>query len=157
MSLKDLFLTDPRLTLAVAESVTSGGVQARVGRISGASNFFRGGITAYTRAQKVAHLGVDDAEAAAVDCVSAAIAEQMARGVCVLFNADIGVATTGYAEPQPYAYWAIARREGAFPRAIKSGRIDCPGLNRAQAQDRISDEAIAQLTELLRDLRHVAH
>ncbi|HZZ57397.1 MAG TPA: nicotinamide-nucleotide amidohydrolase family protein [Opitutaceae bacterium] len=150
--LKDLLARDPILKLAVAESVTCGGLQQRLGRISGASEFFLGGITAYDRAQKIAHLGVDDAEARAVNSVSQAVAEQMARGVCVLFGADVGLATTGYAEasPQwraalPYAYWAIARREGQFPRAVASGRIDCPGLGRAEAQDRMCEAALAEL------------
>ena len=68
--LKRLMLAPPRLTLAVAESVTCGRLQARIGAISGASEFFLGGITAYTIAQKVRHLGVDRAQAEAVDAVS---------------------------------------------------------------------------------------
>lgn len=150
--LKQALTREPVLKLAVAESVTCGGLQQRIGRISGASDFFLGGITAYDAAQKFAHLGVDDAEAKAVNSVSAAIAEQMARGVCVLFNADVGVATTGYAEANarwhaamPYAYWAIARREGKFPKVARAGRIDCPGLSRAEAQDRMCEMVLAEL------------
>ena len=56
-------LRAPRLTLAVAESLTCGHLQAAIGAISGASEFFRGGLTAYTLAQKVRHLGVDRAAA----------------------------------------------------------------------------------------------
>ena len=115
--LKDLMLRGPRLTLAVAESLTSGRLQARIGAISGASEFFLGGVTAYTLDEKVRHLGVDRAEAGAVNSVSARVAEQMARGACVLFGSDLGVATTGYAEPsaewkvaEPFAWWGLARR-----------------------------------------------
>jgi nicotinamide-nucleotide amidase len=131
--LKALLAREPIFTLAVAESVTCGGLQQRIGRISGASAFFRGGITAYDRAQKVAQLGVDDAEARATNCVSESVARQMARGVCVLFGAEIGVGTTGYAEPNaewkvpaPLAYWAVARVQGQFPQVLASGRIDGP-------------------------------
>ena len=46
--LKQLMLMKPQLTLSVAESLTCGRIQARVGEISGASEFFLGGITAYT-------------------------------------------------------------------------------------------------------------
>ena len=113
--LKELMLAAPRLTLAVAESLTAGHVQARVAAISGASEFFLGGITAYSLDQKVKHLGVDRAAAKRVKCVSAGVAEQMALGVCILFGADVGVATTGYAEPspadgivEPFAWWAVA-------------------------------------------------
>jgi len=44
--LKELMLRPPALTLAVAESVTAGHVQARVAAVSGASEFFLGGLTA---------------------------------------------------------------------------------------------------------------
>ena len=135
--LKALMLGEPSLTLAAAESLTCGRVQARVGEVSGASNFFRGGITAYSLGQKVRHLGVDRAAARRVNCVSAEVARQMAVGVCRLFEADVGVATTGYAEPSPadgvpvpFAWWAIARRG---PRgkvaAVQSGRVECPGCS----------------------------
>ena len=44
-------------TLAVAESLTCGHLQALVGSVSGASDFFCGGVTAYNIDQKVRHLG----------------------------------------------------------------------------------------------------
>ncbi len=150
--LKELLGRDPVLTLAVAESVTSGGLQQRLGRISGVSRFFLGGLTAYDRAQKFAHLGIDDADAREANCVSDRIAAQMARGVCVLFNAAVGVATTGYAEPNeewqvpaPFAYWAIARETARFPAVVAAGRIECAGLDRAAAQDRMCDEVLVAL------------
>src|SRR4051794_32647968 len=99
--LKTLMLGPPRWTLSVAESLTSGQVQTRIGAISGASQFFLGGVTAYTLEQKVQLLGVDRSLAEPVDCVSAEVAEQMARGACRLFGSDVSIATTGYAEPAP--------------------------------------------------------
>jgi len=151
-ALKDLILGPPRRTLALAESVTCGALQLRVGRISGASAFFLGGITAYSLEQKVRHLGVDRAAAAAVNCVSAAVAEQMARGACALFGSDIGLATTGYAEPNPewkiaapLAWWGVARRGAAGAFAVHSGRVDCPGASRAEVQDAVADAAWAAL------------
>ncbi len=96
--LKELMLKPTRRTLAVAESLTCGRVQARIGSIPGASEFFLGGLTAYSLDQKVKHLGVDRAVAAPVNSVSAAVAEQMAQGVCALFGSELGLATTGYAE-----------------------------------------------------------
>src|ERR1039458_8239901 len=72
--LKKLLLREPRRTLAVAESITCGHLQARIGAISGASEFFLGGITAYTLDEKVKHLGVKRAAAKAVNSVSAEVA-----------------------------------------------------------------------------------
>ena len=146
--------------LAVAESLTSGGVQARIGAVSGASTFFRGGLTAYTLDQKVRHLGVDREEAAACDCVSESIARQMARGAANLFDARIALATTGYAEPAPdagvtvpFAWWAVAERrdDGAWNEV--TGRVECPGLDRTGVQAQVSDTVLAALLTFLAEVR----
>lgn len=158
--LKPLMLAAPRLTLAVAESMTCGRVQACIGEISGASEFFLGGITAYTLDEKVRHLGVDRAGARRVACVSPEVAAQMARGACVLFGSDLGVATTGYAEPSrvsgvetPFAWWALAwRRRGKFSRTL-GGRVECPGATRGEAQRIVAEAVVAELVEFLRGLR----
>lgn len=158
--LNGLMLQEPRLTLAVAESLTAGLVQARVGSISGASNFFLGGITAYSLEQKVKLLGVDRLAAERVNCVSAEVAEQMALGACTLFGAQVGVATTGYAEPSvadgvpvPFAWWAlIVRGEGMF--AAKRGRVECAGATRVEVQQMVADVALAELIAVLREVRH---
>jgi nicotinamide-nucleotide amidase len=154
--LKALMLRPPGLWLAMAESMTCGLLQARVGAISGASAFFRGGITAYSLDQKVRHLGVDRSAAKACDCVSVDVAGQMARGACALFDADVAVATTGYAEPSalppvahPYAWWAIAFRDGAAVSVVRSGRIDCPGAARTEARERVADGVMAALADWL--------
>jgi nicotinamide-nucleotide amidase len=155
--LKALMLREPRLTLAVAESITCGRLQARIGAISGASEFFLGGVTAYSLDQKVRHLGVDRAGAAAVNSVSKGVAEEMARGACTLFRADLGVATTGYAEPsaqwkvkEPFAWWALARRGPRGRFAFSSGRVDCPGLSRVEVQERVAGAAFDALAAWIR-------
>jgi nicotinamide-nucleotide amidase len=155
--LRALMLQAPHLRLAVAESVTCGRLQARIGAISGASEFFLGGITAYSLDQKVRHLGVDRAEAQAANSVSGRIAEQMARGACVLFGADVAVSTTGYAEasplrsvPEPFAWWGLARRRPSGDVAVLSGRVDCPGLSRVDVQERVAAAAFDALLGWLR-------
>lgn len=159
-ALKELLLRTPQLTLAVAESVTCGRVQARIGEIPGASDFFPGGITAYSLDQKVRHLGVDRASATSVNCVSAAVAAQMARGVAALFGADLGVATTGYAEPdpnldvvEPLAFWALAWRGTENVWMTRTGKIICPGAARVAAQTMMADAALAELLAHLRATR----
>ncbi len=158
--LRELLLRTPRLTLAVAESVTCGRVQARIGEVPGASDYFLGGLTAYTLDQKVRHLGVERALAAAVDGVSAEVAVQMARGVAALFGADVGLATTGYAEPLPgrgvtqaHAFWALAMRGVDNTWTVRTGRVACPGLGRVAAQEAIATAALAELLALLRATR----
>ena len=157
--LKALMLRAPRLTLAVAESLTCGRLQARIGAISGASEYFLGGVTTYSLDQKVKLLGVERAAAERVNSVSAEVAEQMARGAGKLFGADISAATTGYAEPnpgwriaQPFAWIAVARREEQ-KFVVRSTRVECAGATRTEAQERVADAALAALLEFLRELR----
>ena len=98
--------------------------------------------------------------AARVNCVSAEVAQEMARGACRLFDSDLGVATTGYAEPSPadgviapMAWWAIAhRRRGRFV-AVRSGRVECPGEPRIEVQQIVAAALIAELVAYLRELR----
>jgi nicotinamide-nucleotide amidase len=158
--LKNLMLAPPRLTLAVAESVTCGLLQARIGAISGASQFFAGGITAYTIAQKVRHLGVDRVNAEQVNAVSEEIAGQMARGACAFFGSDIAVATTGYAEPapafgvqHPHAFWALAQRRVDNTYAMLCGRVDRPHSGRLEMQEAVADAALTALLGHLREFR----
>jgi len=158
--LKALLLGEPKLTLAVAESMTCGRVQSRIGAISGASAFFLGGITAYTLGQKVRHLGIEEATARALNCVSQDVAEQMAIGVNALFGSQLGLATTGYAEPDPerrvqhpFAWWAIAHDLGDGRSAVVSGMLECPGADRIRAQDTVSMVAVGSLANYLRQYR----
>jgi nicotinamide-nucleotide amidase len=153
-------LAEPSLTLAAAESLTCGHVQARIGEISGASQFFLGGVTAYTLDAKVRQLGVERAGARKANCVSLSVAEQMARGVCALFGSDLGVATTGYAEtlleqgvPDPFAWWAIAHRSRGKFKAPRGGRVECPGASRVDVQMIVADAVIAELESYLREVR----
>jgi nicotinamide-nucleotide amidase len=160
LELKPLLLAKPRLTLAVAESLTSGHVQAAIGAVSGASEYFLGGVTAYSIDQKVELLGVNRRAAARVNCVSAEVAQEMAQGACRLFGSDLAVATTGYAEPAPgsgvpapFAWWAIAhRRRGRFV-ALRTGRVECPGEPRVEVQKMVAAAVIAELVAYLNELR----
>lgn len=160
--LKELMLRAPQLTVAAAESLTCGRVQSTIAAISGASAYFVGGMTAYTLEQKAKHLGVDRAAARRVNSVSAEVAEQMAQGACRFFGTDLAVATTGYAEPsnadgvvQPFAFWALAHRaqRGGKLIAIRSGRVECPGANRIEAQTIVAEAVIAELLDYVRTLR----
>jgi nicotinamide-nucleotide amidase len=113
-------------TIAVAESLTGGLLQDFFVQDSGASDYFSGGLTAYTVAMKVELLGVNPEKASACRGVSEEIAIEMAKGVCLKFKAAIGLATTGFAVPDstqniktPIAYFALVFRD----QCILSGQI----------------------------------
>lgn len=103
-------LRDQGLKLAIAESITGGGLSAKITDIAGSSEVFLGSVTAYQNEVKTSVLGVDDSLLATKGPVCAEVAEQMARGVrismadaCGLNPAIvIGVATTGVAGPGPH-------------------------------------------------------
>ena len=101
-------------SVAVAESVTSGLLQAAFSNAEGASFIFQGGITAYNIGQKSRHLLVEPLHAIECNCVSEKIAQQMSKNVCTMFLSDYGIGITGYAATIPeknvnelFAYYSI--------------------------------------------------
>ena len=94
-------LTQRGLTIATAESLTGGGLVARLVDVPGASHVVRGGACTYAVDTKASVLGVSESQLAATGPVNEQVARQMARGVRELFHADIGVSTTGVAGPGP--------------------------------------------------------
>ncbi|WP_395639156.1 CinA family protein [Pseudolysinimonas sp.] len=94
-------LTERGLTVAVAESLTGGLVLSELVSVPGASAVVRGGVVAYATELKHDLLGVDAALLASGGPIQACVAEQMASGVRARLGADIGLATTGVAGPEP--------------------------------------------------------
>lgn len=157
--LKKLMQQPPELSLAVAESVTGGHVQAMITAVSGASEYFRGGVTAYTLDEKVKILGVTRAPARRVNCVSQQVVVEMALGAGRLFDADLAVATTGYAEPAPaegvkvpMAWWAICHRQGGGGAVVISGCVEVRGEDRVSVQQRVADTVVRELVKYVREL-----
>jgi nicotinamide-nucleotide amidase len=90
-----------RLTLATAESCTAGSLALLLADAPGAAASFHGGVVAYTKENKTASLGVPPALIKAHTAVSREVAEAMARGSIARSPADISVAITGVAGPEP--------------------------------------------------------
>lgn len=93
------------LTLATAESLTGGLLADAFVSVPGASAAYLGGVVSYATGVKHSALGVDAELLAERGAVDPDVALQMARGVrdaiAVDGSADIGVATTGVAGPDP--------------------------------------------------------
>lgn len=87
------------LTLAVAESCTGGLLSKRITDLPGSSDFYKGGVCSYSNDAKIQILGVSRATLDTYGAVSSQIAEEMARGVAKVMNADVGVGITGIAGP----------------------------------------------------------
>ena len=82
------------LTVAVAESLTSGLLVSTLGAAEDASEWLRGGVVAYATPVKQKVLAVSPGPV-----VSARCAEEMAAGVAAHLDADAAVATTGVGGP----------------------------------------------------------
>jgi nicotinamide-nucleotide amidase len=94
-------LQERGLTVAVAESLTGGGLTSRIVNVPDSSTYFVGGIVAYSPEAKAELLRVSKDTLEGPGMVSEACAIEMARGVRTVFGADVGLSTTGVAGPEP--------------------------------------------------------
>lgn len=83
------------VTLAVAESLTGGMLSSRLAAADNASEWFAGGVVAYSRAVKYGLLGVPKGPV-----VSGRAALAMASGAAQALAAEVAVAVTGVGGPE---------------------------------------------------------
>lgn len=95
-------LNEAGQTVAVAESITAGGLGHALTTAPGASQVFLGGVIAYTNGVKVNFLGIDPALIEKHSVVSEEVANAMADAVREKFGTTWGMATTGIAGPGDY-------------------------------------------------------
>jgi PncC family amidohydrolase len=86
-------------SLTTAESCTGGLLSHRITNIPGASDFFPGGLIAYSYESKANLLGVSWEILNTQGAVSEETVRAMARGARRLFGTDIGVSISGIAGP----------------------------------------------------------
>lgn len=150
-TIKDILLRRNE-TISVAESLTSGYLQAHMSAVAGSSKYFAGGVTAYNIDMKVKLLNVDRANAEICDCVSEQTAIEMAKGVIELFGTDYGVATTGYVDTQnpkqmPHAHLALYCKNS---KKLRTFLMTCTHLNeRTAIQAYFARLATEKLVEFL--------
>jgi nicotinamide-nucleotide amidase len=86
-------------TLAVAESLTGGGLGAALTEVPGASEVFLGGITTYSDSSKIKLLEIPKRLISKHTAVSEEVAKAMAESVRKIFKSDFAISTTGVAGP----------------------------------------------------------
>ncbi|MBI4556669.1 MAG: CinA family protein [Candidatus Hydrogenedentes bacterium] len=144
-------LTAARQTLATAESCSGGLVAHRLTNVSGSSNYFRGGIVAYSNEVKTALLGVAQDALARHGAVSEPVALQMAKGARDRFGAEWGIGVTGIAgptggspeKPVGLVYIAVAGPNGMIAR-----RCQFTG-ERLEIKEQTAEMALQMLLEQL--------
>ncbi len=92
-------LTQRGQTLSTAESCSGGSIAAAVTSVSGSSQYFTGGVVAYSNEVKVSQLGVDPMDVLSQGAVSEVVVKQMAEGVKKRLCSDWALATSGVAGP----------------------------------------------------------
>ena len=95
-------LRDAGKRLACAESITGGGVGARITSVPGASEVFVGSAVVYTNEAKESVLGLAREILDGPGPVSEECAREMAAGARRVFAADLGLALTGAAGPESH-------------------------------------------------------
>jgi len=110
--------------LGTAESATGGMVAERLTSVPGSSEVFVGAVVAYSPFLKTALLGVAPEVMEAEGIVSEAVASAMAEGGAARLGADVVVAVTGSAGPDPGGapvgamVVAVRTPEGTWARSL---------------------------------------
>ena len=92
-------LQEQNLTISVAESCTGGFIAHSITSNPGSSNYFKGGIIAYSNELKINLLGVERNSIAERGAVSKEVVEAMAVGARNVLHTDYAIATSGIAGP----------------------------------------------------------
>jgi len=93
------FLTEKKLTIAIAESCTGGLITSRLTDVSGSSDYLERGLITYSNTAKISMLGVPAEIIEKHGAVSEETARLMAEGVRKLAGTDLGLSSTGIAGP----------------------------------------------------------
>ena len=142
------------LTVASAESCTSGLVAAELTEHAGSSSYYLGGVVAYANEAKERFLGVNPETLVKHGAVSPEVCEAMARGALERYPADLAVSTTGIAgpgggteeKPVGLVYVGLAVRDG-------QGREPKVTVERCQLsgdRDLVRRQSTVKVLELLR-------
>jgi nicotinamide-nucleotide amidase len=143
------------LTIAVAESLTGGGLAAELTRPAGASQAVLGGVVVYATELKHTLVGVDAGLLADRGPVDPEVAKQLADGVRERLAvdgriADIGLSTTGVAGPDPQGgaepgtvYVGVSTADGTRALDLRLGG------SRAEIRSQTIGRAIAAAAEAI--------
>ena len=141
--------------LAIGESCTGGLLAARFTERPGSSEYFAGGVVAYSDEAKTDLLGVPSELIERFGAVSEQVAEALASGAMERFRADVGIGLTGIAGPgggsedKPVGrvcFSVLSETDGEATSVVRG--IDLPG-SRADVRDRATTVALHLLRRLL--------
>ena len=136
-------LSSNNLKLSIAESCTAGGISSRICEVPGSSEYFLGGIVAYSNISKIRDLSVSELDIQNFSEVSDVVALQMANGVSKKFNTEFSVSTTGYLGPS-------GKDVGKIFVSVKTPKkTDVVELKMQGNRKKITDQVIQQSLQIL--------
>ncbi|MGB9721586.1 MAG: CinA family protein [bacterium] len=142
-------------TLGICESCTGGMLSSMITSIPGSSNYFKGGIVAYSNEIKEKIVGVKSITLKKFGAVSGQTAKEMARKVRYITKSDIGVSITGIAgpgggtkeKPVGLVYIAVADKVNVLVYKFQfSG-------NREQIRRKACANALKQLVKFIKEIK----
>jgi nicotinamide-nucleotide amidase len=140
------------VSLVTAESCTAGAVARALSEAPGAGEHLQGGFVVYSKEMKTKVLGVSSSLLKQKTAVCAEVAEAMAWGALKGSPADVAVAVTGVAGPEPDEdgnpvglIYCCSVRNGHAPVASKRHF-------KQMGHDEIVQEAIGECLRLLKDI-----
>lgn len=92
-------LREKKMTLSTAESCTGGSIAACITSVSGSSDYFKGGVVAYSNEVKMNLLYVSPDTLKKHGAVSEETVIEMVKGVMNALKTDCAIATSGIAGP----------------------------------------------------------
>lgn len=142
---KDLWHTavhdysEKKMTFALAESCTGGLISKMITDVPGASGVFSLGVVSYSPEAKMNSLRVKSETIEKQGVVSAETACEMAEGIRLSADSDVGIGVTGYAGPgdgderygRGTVFIALSDGRQTFVRRLKMPKLDRSGIRRA--------------------------
>jgi nicotinamide-nucleotide amidase len=154
-------LKSKKLTLSTAESCTGGMISSQITDISGSSEYFLGGVVAYSNELKTKILKVPQALIHEHGAVSKAVVEAMAIGACQEFQSDTSIAVSGISGPKGGSpdkpigttWIAVALRNPSNQTIQVESKLFQFGTNtRSLNRERAASAAIVMLIQKLTNL-----
>ena len=138
------------VTLSLAESCTGGLIASILTKTAGASNYFLGGVIAYTDEVKIDLLQVGKTLIEEKTSVDMDVAKQMCQGVLRLLKSDYAVAITGYVGPLGPFVGTVFGAIGS-KREVFAGKIpNLTGLEREAMQMQCANYLLLQLAAFVK-------
>lgn len=149
-------------TIATAESLTAGLCAATIAEVPGASAVLRGGVIVYATELKHDLAGVREETLRAHGPVAAETAAELAEGAARRCGADVGVALTGVAGPDPqdghpvgevfigiYDHARGVRVENLYPEFVRrESEGEFAGVDAAQLRAKIRQFSVNRALEM---------